>query len=120
MHPSSIAPRALALGTTAADQPGRGAEQNAADERHRQRQPRIKREPRRETFAMLQVEEDFVEEVDGRAHRRNDKATDNADQRGEPDQARFSRSHQRAQAPGYLESGCGSCGQNAPPPLRIM
>ena len=72
-------------------------------------------QPRRQPLAVLQIEKHFVQQIDGRAHAGDDQAGDHADQRRQPDQARFPRPHQGAQAPRYFESGRDSSDQGASP-----
>ena len=77
----------FALRTPPLDQFARRAENDAAHDRHRQRQNRIERQPRGQALAVLQIEKQLVQQIDGRAHARDDQTGDHADQRRQTDQA---------------------------------
>ena len=96
------------------------AEQKAAQQRHRQRQRRIKGEPRRQALAGLQIEENLVQQIDGGAHDSHHQAGDGADQHRQRDQTRFPRPYEGAQPPRYLESPAKAHQPKPKPPIGVL
>jgi len=96
------------------DDLGGCTEQKSAEQRHGDRQQRIKCQTCRKALAGLQMKKDYVQQIDQVAHRRHHQAGDGADQCRERDKARFPCSNEGAEAPRYFESVGHFSNQDAP------
>ncbi len=99
---------------------GRSPEQQAAQQWHGEGQEGIERQPSRQPLAGLQMKEDRMQQIDQIAHRGDHQAGDGADQGRQCDKARFPRTNEGAQAPGYLESVGHFSNQDASAIVRVL